>query len=38
MSPQDISDVVAWLSSQRPKFPGRPYPIASTNPAHGGAR
>lgn len=26
MSPQDISDVVAWLASQRPKFPGRPYP------------
>jgi cytochrome c oxidase cbb3-type subunit 3 len=26
MSPQDVSDVVAWLASQRPKFPGRPYP------------
>jgi mono/diheme cytochrome c family protein len=38
MSTQDISDVVAWLSGQRPKFPGQPYPIASTNPAHGGAR
>jgi cytochrome c oxidase cbb3-type subunit III len=38
MSPQDISDVVAWLSSQRPKIPGQPYPIASTNPAHGGTR
>jgi mono/diheme cytochrome c family protein len=36
MSAQDISDVVAWLSSQRPKFPGQPDPIASTNPAHGG--
>ena len=36
MSPQDVSDVVAWLSSQRPKFPGQPYPIASTNPAQGG--
>jgi cytochrome c oxidase cbb3-type subunit 3 len=33
MSAQDISDVVAWLSSQRPKFPGQPYPVASTNPA-----
>jgi cytochrome c oxidase cbb3-type subunit III len=29
MSPQDISDVVAWLSSQRPRFPGQPYPSAS---------
>ena len=38
MSAQDISDVVAWLSSQRPKFPGQPYPIASINPAHAGAR
>jgi cytochrome c oxidase cbb3-type subunit III len=27
MSSQEISDVVAWLSSQRPQFPGRPYPI-----------
>jgi cytochrome c oxidase cbb3-type subunit 3 len=26
MSPQEISDVVAWLSSQRVKFPGEPYP------------
>jgi mono/diheme cytochrome c family protein len=25
MSAQDISDVVAWLASQRPKFPGQPY-------------
>jgi len=38
MSPPDISDVVAWLSSQRPKFPGQPYPTASTNPANGGLR
>ena len=38
MSPQDISDVVAWLSSQRPKFPGQPYTTASTNPAHGESR
>jgi cytochrome c oxidase cbb3-type subunit III len=38
MSPQDVSDVVAWLSSQRPKFPGQPYPIASTNPGQGGLR
>ena len=38
MSPQDISDVVAWLSSQRPQFPGQPYPTASINPANGGSR
>jgi mono/diheme cytochrome c family protein len=38
MSPQDISDVVAWLSSQRPKFPGQPYPTASISPANGGSR
>jgi cytochrome c oxidase cbb3-type subunit III len=25
MSPQEISDVVAWLASQRKKFPGQPY-------------
>ncbi|HET6142336.1 MAG TPA: c-type cytochrome [Candidatus Acidoferrales bacterium] len=28
MSPQDISDVVAWLASQRPKFPDLPFPKA----------
>jgi cytochrome c oxidase cbb3-type subunit 3 len=38
MSAQDISDVVAWLSSQRPRFPGQPYPIASMNLANGGSR
>jgi cytochrome c oxidase cbb3-type subunit III len=26
MSPQEISDVVAWLASQRVAFPGQPYP------------
>jgi cytochrome c oxidase cbb3-type subunit III len=26
MSAQDVSDVVAWLASQRPQFPGQPYP------------
>ena len=25
MSPQDVSDVVTWLASQRAKFPGQPY-------------
>jgi cytochrome c oxidase cbb3-type subunit III len=39
MSAQDISDVVTWLSSQRPNFPGQPYPLASTtNPVNGGPR
>ena len=38
MSAQDITDVVAWLSSQRPEFPGQPYPISSMNPAYGGPR
>ena len=26
MSAQEVSDVVAWLASQRPPFPGTPYP------------
>jgi mono/diheme cytochrome c family protein len=26
MSSRDVSDVVAWLASQRSKFPGQPYP------------
>jgi mono/diheme cytochrome c family protein len=31
MSTQDVSDIVAWLASQRPKFPGQPYPsVAKT--------
>ena len=29
MSAQDVSDVVAWLASQRLKFPGQPYPNAA---------
>lgn len=28
MSAQEVSDVVAWLASQRPQFPGTPYPGA----------
>jgi len=28
MSPQDVSDVVTWLSAQRPQFPGQPYSTA----------
>ena len=38
MSAQDVSDVVAWLSSQRSKFPGQPYPIPSMEPARGGSQ
>jgi len=34
---QSISDVVAWLSAQRPKFPGRPDQLASEN-SDGGSR
>jgi len=26
MTAQEVSDVVAWLASQRPKFPGQPFP------------
>jgi cytochrome c oxidase cbb3-type subunit III len=29
MTAQDVSDVVAWLASQRSKFPGQPYPTAA---------
>jgi cytochrome c oxidase cbb3-type subunit III len=29
MSPQEISDVVAWLSAKRPQFAGSPYPNAA---------
>jgi len=29
MTPQEISDVVGWLSSQRPQLPGRVYPTAA---------
>lgn len=30
MSAQEVTDVVAWLSSQRPQFPGQLYPISSS--------
>jgi len=29
MADQDISDVVAWIAEQRPKFPGQPYASSS---------
>src|SRR5579862_169946 len=38
MSAQDVSDVVAWLSSQRSTFPGQPYSISSMEPAQGGSQ
>jgi mono/diheme cytochrome c family protein len=28
MSPSEISDVVAWLAAQRPRFPDQPFPNA----------
>lgn len=28
MSPENVSDVVAWLVAQRPQFPGKPYSSA----------
>lgn len=36
MSAQDVSDVVAWLASQRAQFPGEPYP--QTDKSTGGTR
>jgi cytochrome c oxidase cbb3-type subunit III len=36
MSNDDIADVVAWLTAQRPQFPGQPY--ASALPSEGGIR
>ena len=38
MSAQDISDVVAWLSSHRTQFPGQPYSISSADHDKGGLR
>jgi cytochrome c oxidase cbb3-type subunit III len=38
MSAQQISDVVAWLSRQRTKFPGQPYSTALMNSASGGSQ
>jgi len=29
MTAQEVSDVVAWLASQRPKFPGQPFPTTA---------
>jgi cytochrome c oxidase cbb3-type subunit III len=38
MSAQDISDVVAWLSSQRAQLPGQPYASALMKSAQGEPR
>ena len=38
MSAQDVSDVVAWLASQRSKFPGQPYPNSSASESSGEVR
>jgi len=38
MSAEEVSDVVAWLSSHRSKFPGQPYPISSADVGKGGLR
>lgn len=37
MSSQEVSDVVAWLSAQRPPFPSQPYLNSSTQRVAGGA-
>ncbi len=29
LSSQDVSDIVAWIASQRPKFPGQPFPTTA---------
>jgi cytochrome c oxidase cbb3-type subunit 3 len=36
MSTQEISDVVSWLSAQRPAFPGQPYRQLSKDRSKGG--
>ena len=38
MSAQEITDVVAWLSSQRPQSAGQTYPNSSTSRTNGGSR
>jgi cytochrome c oxidase cbb3-type subunit 3 len=38
MLAQEVSDVVAWLSSQRPQFPGQPYQTPSLEQAKGGTQ
>lgn len=38
MSAQEVSDVVAWLSEHRTRFPGQPYASASSDRANGESR
>jgi mono/diheme cytochrome c family protein len=38
MDPQEISDVVAWMAAQRPRFPGQPYPEATAESGAGDAQ
>ncbi|HEY1760936.1 MAG TPA: cytochrome c [Bryobacteraceae bacterium] len=44
MSPEDVSDVVAWIAAQRTEFPGQPYSnsqqtaLRTALPADGGIR
>lgn len=33
MSPQEVTDVVAWLAGQRPRFPSEPFPNAPVGSA-----
>ena len=35
LSSQDVSDVVAWLASQRPQYPGQPYPATRVDGPQG---
>jgi mono/diheme cytochrome c family protein len=37
MTDQEVSDVLAWLVSQRPQFPGQPY-ASGPRPATGGSQ
>jgi cytochrome c oxidase cbb3-type subunit III len=38
MSPQEITDVVAWFASQRTRFPGQPYQNSSVDQPKEGTR
>jgi mono/diheme cytochrome c family protein len=38
LAEQEITDVVAWLTSQRPANPGQPYPASTMNRGAGGAQ
>jgi cytochrome c oxidase cbb3-type subunit III len=38
MSPQEITDVVAWLASKRTAIPGAPYPSSTMSQTTGGVR